>query len=180
MKVNIPTALNILSQGGIIAYPTETVYGIGCDATNENALQRLIALKHRSPNKGLIVLINQLEQLAAFTPPLTSEELQFATSKWPGPYTLVFPALPTVSQYLTGQYQSIAIRMTSHPTAAALCESFPITSTSANLSGETVATNYQGLIEQFGDTLDGIVEGEVSPNGTPSQIIDIKTKQRYR
>lgn len=179
MKLNIKQGQEVLANGGIIAYPTETTFGLGCDAFNEEALNRLVKIKQRTENKGFIVLINNFKQLDLLTTPIPKSNLQLAYDKWPGPYTLVFPCLKTLPKLLTGQYKSIAIRMSSHQVANQLCQNMPIISTSANISGQAMATNIEQIENIFGELIDGIIDAKPG-NLTPSKIINIITKQQYR
>lgn len=179
MKVNHNDAIKLLSDGGVIAYPTETTYGLGCDAFNEKALTKLSQLKGRPSQKGYIVLINNLKQLDLLADPISTEQKQRLMQYWPGAYTFVFPTNISLPKALVGQYSTIAIRMTSHPIAKALCQHSPITSTSANISGEPVCIDINEIEVKFGNKLDGLVIGKPG-NQPPSQIIDLITNQRYR
>lgn len=179
MKVNQQQALEIIKAGGVIAYPTETSYGLGCDALNTNALNRLIDIKSRCESKGLIVLIHNYQQLSALAQPLDAAQLQQLQQNWPGPFTFVLPCQPTLPALLTGNRSTLAIRMSSHPIAHQLCQNGPITSSSANISGKPVLNSYQAINDCFGNSLDGIIDGK--PGGLPpSTIIDIQTGQRLR
>lgn len=180
MKVNIANALEIIAKGGVIAYPTETTFGLGCDATNQQALQKLITIKQRCQTKGFIALIKDYQQLELLVSPPSKTQMTQLKAAWPGPYTFVFPSpRPYLPKLLTGQYSSLAIRMSSHPIAQSLCQNTPITSTSANISGQDVVTQRTQLQQQFGHLLDGIVEGQPGHQAA-SQIIDIVTGKRYR
>lgn len=179
MKVSIEQAIKILKQGGVLAYPTETTWGLGCDALNETALLKLTTLKQRSLNKGLIVLISNYEQLQQFSAPLSSEHLQILKQKWPGPHTFICPAQPTLPKLLTGEHTGIAIRMSPHPVASALSQTLPLTSTSANLSTQATLTTADEIMSTFGSLIDGVIDEQ--PGGQPpSSITDLLTGVRYR
>ncbi len=179
MKVTLNEAKTIIENGGIIAYPTETTWGLGCDAMNENALAQLNVVKQRSANKGFIVLIHNYKQLSTLSSPLNNNQRQTIETKWPGPHTFIFPALPTLPKLLSGTNKGIAIRMSSHSVAHALCENSPITSTSANVSNQPTITNVDELLIVFGSLIDGIID---KPPGyqSPSSITDIISGKRYR
>lgn len=179
MKVTPKQAKSIIENGGIIAYPTETTFGLGCCALNETALKKLIQIKQRSADKGLIVLINNYEQLKLLTPKLSAPTKQLVKEKWPGPYTFVFPCLSNLPKLLTGKYDSIAIRMSSHPIAYELAENTPITSTSANISNQSIINCPLELEKTFGHLIDGIIY-ETPGNHAPSSIIDALTGKQYR
>lgn len=134
-------AARVLRDGGIIAYPTEAVYGLGCDPLNGDAVHRLLALKQRPVEKGLILIANRFEQLAPFILPVTDAIRARLEQTWPGPATWLLPANPATPTWLRGRHSSIAVRVTAHPLAAALCGAFgaPIVSTSANASGRPPA-----------------------------------------
>lgn len=179
MKVTLEQALQILKNGGVIAYPTETTWGLGCDALNETALLKLASIKQRALNKGLIVLIDNYEQLQQFSQPLTTEQLQTLKEKWPGPHTFICPAFPSLPKLLTGEHAGIAIRMSPHPIANALCKVLPITSTSANISNQATLNTADEIITTFGNLIDGVID-EPPGSQAPSTITDIITGKRYR
>ena len=180
MKINLTHAVRLIEQGGLIAYPTETVYGLGCDANNLSAIERLLRVKNRAASKGLIVLINNYQQLSQLALPLSEAHLQQLKEKWPGPTTFLLPCLPAISSLLRGDHPSIAVRMTSHPIASRLCQKQPIVSTSANPQGLAVATNYTTLVHYFDKKIDGILAMPNTVSGPPSQLIDIKSGKRLR
>lgn len=128
-----------LQQGGIIAYPTEAVYGYGCDPSNEDAVLSLLTLKNRPWQKGLILIAANLDQIAPLLAPLSQQQQQQLEASWPGPVTWLIPdEKQLVPRWVKGDHPSVAVRVTAHPTARRLCERWggPIVSTSANRSGE--------------------------------------------
>tara|TARA_Y100000588_G_C14192630_1_gene898718 strand:- start:400 stop:948 length:549 start_codon:yes stop_codon:yes gene_type:complete len=173
-------ARQLIKSGHIIAYPTEAVYGLGCDPFNAEAVEKLIALKSRDILKGLIILVSSWQQFQQLTKPLTAKQTQQIRSTWPGHVTWIVPKSKDVPLYLTGQRESIAIRMSAHPIASALCRNTPIISTSANLSGQPPAMSVDELIAQFPSGLDGVVEGELGGAQKPSQIFDVTTGLKIR
>jgi len=170
-------AVNVLKQGGIIAYPTEAVYGFGCDPFNQQAVMRLLQIKHRSVDKGLIIIAANWQQVQALAKPLTKSQLDAAFATWPGPTTWVFPAATTTPNWLTGKHSSIAIRITAHPTAKELCQLFagPIVSTSANIEGKNPGRDYQTVYQQFAGQVDYIIDAAVGNLPNPTMIKDALT-----
>ena len=170
-----------LQAGGIIAYPTEAVYGLGCDPRNLDALQRLLAIKQRDPAKGLILIADNIERLLPFIS-ITDEQRLTLMQSWPGPYTWLVPVQEGVSKYLTGQHETLAVRVTAHPLVAALCEQakMPLISTSANLAGQPPARNAQDVSASLGDQIDYLLEGELGGEDAPSSIRDLKTGRIIR
>ena len=170
-------ALGCLKQGGIIAYPTEAVFGLGCDPDNEAALQRLLQLKQRPADKGLILVAASLEQLQPYLQLLAPEVLQRLQASWPGPVTWLCPARESVSSLLRGEHSSLAVRVSAHPVVQQLCRRYgkPVVSTSANLSGAPPATTGEEVRQALGDAVDFIVPGEVGGAARPSEIRDALT-----
>jgi L-threonylcarbamoyladenylate synthase len=175
MFVNVETALISLSAGQVIAYPTEGVFGLGCDPFNERALSHLFTLKKRDPEKGLIVLINSLKQLDGLIDRHFEPPLDLLSRYWPGPYTFLFPKCPELSPLITGEHTSIAIRYSSHPIAQALCDNGPIVSTSANLAGQASLMAEEAVAHAFAGKALSIVSGKVGNAKKSSRIIDLKT-----
>ncbi len=170
----IKEAVHVLQQGGVIAYPTEAVYGLGCDPANHRAVQKLLELKQRDRDKGLILIAADFDQLAPFLAEIEGSLKERVLATWPGAVTWLWPAKPEVSTWLRGEHVTIAIRVTDHPLAAQLCRAFggALVSTSANLSGNPPARNAEQVRAQFGDQLDYVLEGEVGGHAKPSQIRD--------
>jgi L-threonylcarbamoyladenylate synthase len=180
--MNLQNAVKILQQGGVIAYPTEAVFGLGCDPFNPSAVAKIIKLKKRSPEKGLIVIGSSWEQLQPLTAPVPNENLKKALATWPGPYTWIFPAASTAPKWVTGQHSTIAVRVTAHPIAKAICQGFgkPIISTSANLEGHPPARTVDEVKLIFGDSIDLIISGELGNQNKPTEIRDVLTGKIIR
>ncbi|MFV7772169.1 L-threonylcarbamoyladenylate synthase [Shewanella marisflavi] len=173
-----PCALvETVMQGGVIAYPTEAVYGLGCDPDNDEAIQKLLDLKQRPWQKGLILVASDFSQLTPYIDQsvLTEQQLEFAFSKWPGPFTFIMPKQPGLSKLLSGQFDSLAVRVSNHAGVQALCQALgkPIVSTSANFTGEDPAMTAQEVIRQFDGKIDGLVAGSLGAEPKPSTIIDV-------
>ena len=174
-------AILCLKAGGIIAYPTESVYGLGCDANNLQAVARILKIKRRDSNKGLILLVSDIQQASQFIQPLDhvsatrlSQPLEHAT-------TWLLPKSPKTSSLVVGEHSSIAIRITTHPIARALCQGFgaPIVSTSCNLNAEPPSSESGLIPDQLAAQLDFILEGDCGGHA-PSIIVDYSTGKRLR
>lgn len=182
MICNVEKAVETLHQSGVIAYPTEAVFGLGCDPTNEQAVLRLLALKSRPVSKGLILVAAGLEQLANFIAPLSTAEIERLQKTWPGPVTWVIPANNNAPSYITGGRQTIAVRVSAHPVVAGLCRGcgHALVSTSANKSGQPPAVTASEVEQQFARQLSCIVDGDVGGRDAPSTIIDLATNKILR
>lgn len=171
-----------LRSGGIVAYPTEAVWGLGCDPLNLDALQRLLILKHRPAHKGLILIGAHLSDLEPFLAPLSPSLYQRVMASWPGPVTWLLPALHWVPLELRGRHDSLAVRVTAHPGARALCEAFcgAIVSTSANRSGHAPARTLLQARRYFAGQLAAVQPGELGAARTPSEIRDARSGKVLR
>jgi len=170
-------AAQAIAAGGIIAYPTEGVYGLGCDPANAAAVLRLLRLKRRPLDKGLILIAADLEQLLPYIAEPTAEQLQRIGSSWPGPVTWLLPARPSTPVWLTGAHDTLAVRVTRHPVAAALCRAChgALVSTSANRHRLEPARTALQVRRQFPTELDAIVHGTASHRSGPTEIRDARS-----
>lgn len=178
------TALQSLHKGNIIAYPTEAVYGLGCDPFNEAAVLHLLALKKRDINKGLILIAAHIEQITPYidVTQIPANRMQEILSTWPGPFTWVFPATSKVPAWIRGVHTSVAVRVTAHPVAQALCAEFggPLVSTSANITGQLPAKNAAEVQKIFPEGIDFIVTGKVGEFAKPTEIRDAVSRELLR
>ncbi|MCE9680552.1 threonylcarbamoyl-AMP synthase [Shewanella sp. AS1] len=176
LQVEPSAVVDLVLQGGVIAYPTEAVYGLGCDPDNEAAIGKLLELKQRPWQKGLILVASDFAQLTDYvdTDKLTPEQLQNALDKWPGPFTFIMPIKAEISPLLCGQFNSLAVRVSNHPGVQALCKALgkPIVSTSANLTGEEPAMTADEVQRQFEGKIAALVSGSLGAEPKPSTIID--------
>lgn len=179
-SLTIQQAINNIKQGEIITYPTEAVFGLGCDPFNQQAIEKLLMLKQRDASKGLILLINNWQQLSALIAPIPSLIQNKLTDYWPGPTTLLLPKSPLIPEWIHGSHDKVAIRMINHPVTKALCQHAPLVSTSANLQGKPSAMSSHDINQQFPFGLAGIVQGELGKAGKPSRIIDIMNNKVIR
>lgn len=170
-------AAAILRFGGILAYPTEAVYGLGCDPMDGQAVQRLLQIKGRAPEQGLIVIAATLSQLSQWLKPLPAQRETEVLQSWPGPITWLWPVHPHTPRWLTGKHDTLAVRITDHPTARALCTHFngALVSTSANRHGQPPARSAKEVEQLFGKALDAIVDAPLGTRPNPSEIRDALT-----
>lgn len=174
---------DIVLQGGIIAYPTEAVFGLGCLADNEQSIRRLLSLKRRSADKGLILIASQIEQLAPYIRPLSSKDIhKIKNNDDKRAMTWIVPAAVNTSALLTGVYDTLAIRLTSHAPVQELCQhlNFPLISTSANLSHQPAAVTISQVKDYFSETIDGILNAPTGLQSSPSIIINLQTHEIIR
>lgn len=178
----IKKAVIVLKAGGIIAYPTEGVFGLGCDPFNPAAVHRLLQIKQRAIYKGLILIASDWERLKGLTCNITAEKIMTAKATWPGPYTWIFPASDSVPPWIKGNFDTVALRVTAHPLANALCKAFegPIVSTSANIANHPALTKVEQVREYFMDKIDFILPGRVGDLSGATEIRDVITGQILR
>ena len=185
-KQQIEEAVKVLHQGGVIAYPTEAVYGLGCDPENILAIKKILALKQRDKEKGLILVAASFEQLQPYLQTLEKNIEEKIHASWlkPGsvPVTWLVPAKKDVSEYLKGQFDTLAVRVSHHPVVKKLCTRFEgaIVSTSANIASQEAARTAAEVKAIFNEKLDLIIEGETDVNLRPSEIRDALTDQVIR
>lgn len=174
--------VNLLRAGGVIAYPTEGVFGLGCDPHNEHAIQRILRLKDRRASKGLILIAADEPSLWPYARQVDAARMAQVRETWPGPVTWIFPARDEMSPLITGGRGTVAVRVTSHPGAAALCAAFggALISTSANRSGGRAATSRLCVQRLFGADIDGIVSGRIGARRGPSTLRDAISAQTLR
>ncbi len=170
-------------SGSVIAYPTEAVWGLGCDPKNRTAVHRILQIKQREESKGLILVAANQAQISELLVGLSDRQRDLLDRSWPGPITWLIPDPKNlIPEWIKGEHQSVAIRVSAHPVVIALCESFggPIVSTSANRAGEPEIRSGLIIEEQFSFTIDAIVEGELGQSQQPSEIRDLTTGARLR
>lgn len=170
-------ALDALRRGGLVAYPTEGVFGLGCDPRDAEALARLVALKGRPAAAGLILIAAEFSQLAPWLAPLDPALEARAAATWPGPVTWIWPATKAIDPQLSGGRATLAVRVTAHPTANALCHAFggALVSTSANRHGEPPARSAAEVQRGFGAALDAIIDAPCGGLPGPTEIRDALT-----
>ncbi|MDC0948698.1 L-threonylcarbamoyladenylate synthase [Gammaproteobacteria bacterium] len=168
------TAVRAVCQGGVIAYPTESCFGLGCNPRSISGLRQIIALKRRRPEKGMIVLIGDVQDLSQLCPPLDTSTLQMLSQSWPGAVSFILPARADLPSLLHGGTRCIAVRLSAFEPARRLARAAggTLVSTSANLSSRP-ALRYAGEVRRlFGSRLDGLVVGRCGDATRPSRLID--------
>jgi len=167
-------AAHVIHAGGIVAYPTEAVYGLGCDPFNAVAVLDLLNLKQRAASKGLILIAANIDQLDPFLLPVNKTMQHKLDRSWPGPVTWLLPARPEVPYWLRGSHASIAVRVTDHPLASALCNAagMALVSTSANISTHPPARTALDVQRVFRNNIDYILHGATGGRNKPSEIRD--------
>jgi len=174
-------AIQCLKSGGVIAYPTESVFGLGCDANNLQSVARLLKIKRRDASKGLILLVSEIQQAYQFIQPLNDVSTAQLNQPLSHATTWLLPKSLETSSLIVGEHASVAIRITSHPLARMLCRKFgsPIVSTSCNLNSEPPCTESRLIDPQLVAQLDFILEGECG-GSAPSKIIDYVSGKQFR
>lgn len=183
-QLSPPEAASVLRAGGVVAYPTEAVWGLGCDPFDQAAVLRLLAIKQRPVDKGLILIAASLKQLDGLADwnALPSEHRDAVLASWPGPNTWIVPAAARVPRWITGAHESVAVRISAHPVVIALCEAFGgvLVSTSANPAAapppRTAAAIDAGLLA----AIDGCVTGETGALPRPTPIRDARSGAEIR
>ncbi len=179
---NLRSAIRHLAGGGVVAYPTEAVFGLGCDPDNVGAIEAILQLKGRPVDKGLILIAAEFEQILPYLDLTGIPDLKRVLRCWPGPTTWLIKARSTVSTWLRGKHESIAVRVTAHPVASRLSREYgkPLVSTSANPSGYRPARSIIKTRLYFGRTNLVIVKGSVGGERKPTAIFDARTARRLR
>jgi L-threonylcarbamoyladenylate synthase len=168
----ITHAVDVLKNGGLVAFPTDTVYGLAAPYDNEESIDRLYIVKGRNSSKAISILISSFDELNKLTTQINQNAHIFAESFWPGPLTLVVPRHPELSDHLAPE-QTIGVRVPDHPVALALLsKSGPLAVTSANRSGEKNPLNADDVLAQLEGRIHLVLNGGQSPGGVPSTVID--------
>jgi len=182
--LSLDAAAALLREGGVLAYPTEGVWGLGCDPMSRTAVERLLAIKQRPVDKGLILIaadVAQLDPLLDWSA-LPDERRAAVIDSWPAAHTWIVPASADAPAWVTGMHSGIAVRVSAHPQVIALCEAFggPLVSTSANLTGLPAVTTQDALDPALLERIDGVLPGTTGGLDRPSVIRDARTGQVLR
>ncbi|HUB91548.1 MAG TPA: Sua5/YciO/YrdC/YwlC family protein [Dyella sp.] len=176
---DIHAAADLLRDGGVIAYPTEAVFGLGCDPHHRAAFERIFALKQRPATQGVLLIAADFAQVTHYVDMAKVPQgvLAQVHASWPGPFTWVFPRSAEVPDWVAGDHEGIALRVTAHGPAAALCHAFggALVSTSANPHGRPPARDVATVTAYFGERLDGIVDAPLGGASQPTTIRDALT-----
>jgi L-threonylcarbamoyladenylate synthase len=171
----IEEAAQTILQGGVVAFPTETFYGLAADALNEMALQKIFQIKGREESKPLLLLVSDRSWVPALARKISPLAGRLMEKFWPGPLTLVFEASPHLPAILTANTGKVGLRISSHPAAQALVHAVgrAITGTSANLSGQPSVSTAKGVLQTLGGKLDAILNGGKTAGGLGSTVLDV-------
>lgn len=171
----------VVHEGGVIAYPTEAVWGLGCDPWNMEAVFRLLALKERPLEKGLILVAADMAQFDFLLDDLPQAWRAQLRLSWPGPNTWLVPHRDRLPGWITGVHDSVALRVSDHPLVRELCaHTGPLVSTSANPAGRPAARSRLRVEQYFGGRLDAVLGGELGGRRNPSLIRDLRTGEVIR
>jgi L-threonylcarbamoyladenylate synthase len=175
LKQGSMEAVRVISEGGMVAFPTESFYGLGVDATNTQAIERLFHIKKRDHRLPILILISSLRELPRYVVSIPSRAKRLGEAFWPGGLTMIFQASTVLSSALTSGTGKVGIRISSHPVAIDLSRSLhvPITATSANISGISPCVTADQVKSWFHHAVDLILDGGKTPGGHPSTILDV-------
>lgn len=170
-----------LHGGGVVAYPTESCFGLGCDPLSRLGVQRILRLKRRPQHKGLILIASQWQQLRPFIAPLSAEQITLMNQYWPGPHTWLVPASQKCPVWLKGRHKTIAVRVTAHSGSRKLCAQtdMALVSTSANRSGGKATRTFKACSKLFTHGAQ-ILPGLIGKSKRPSTIRDLLTQKVIR
>ena len=173
----------VLHQGGVFAYPTEAVWGLGCDPWNKDAVYRLLNIKKRSVEKGMILIASSVDQISPLMMQLNVRQRKALSVTWPGHYTWLFPDPEQWSpDWIRGKFKTVAVRVSKHSVVKRLCEQakHPLVSTSANRAGEPSLMTKTQVSKKLGKELDLIIPGKTGFQKKPSEIRDLQSGQVVR
>jgi L-threonylcarbamoyladenylate synthase len=175
-------AVEQLQSGQVIAYPTEAVYGLGCDPANESAVRKILAMKGRHESAGLVLIASDFSELRPWVAEVDAALMGRAMQSWPGPVTWLFPRAEGVPDYVAGNHATIAVRITAHGPSRQLCRAFgsALISTSANHTAASPARSVEEVEDYFGDQLAGILAGDLGEALNPSEIRDLASGKILR
>lgn len=171
----------IVQSGGVVAYPTESVYGLGCDPDNLESLRKILTIKNRPNDKGFIILVSHIDQARPYIQPLSDSDREQLNTPRQRATTWLIPKKTQVPELLSGQFETVAVRITNHPVALAICETLngPLVSTSCNLSGQPELISAEQVLTQMPSTIDLVIDAECGGE-RPSQIIDLASGRVLR
>jgi len=177
MLKQIEKATDILKNGGVIAFPTDTVYGLGANVFDEKAVGKIYEIKKRSKDKPIAVLVSSLEQVKKITTDTPKMFYELASEYWPGALTIILKANEKLPSIVTAGYNTVGVRMPDNPIALSLIRQFgnPIATTSANISGDTPAISAKQVREMLNEKLDFIIDGGETKIGIASTVVDLSS-----
>ena len=170
-----------IRMGGVIAYPTEAVWGLGCNPWDRHAVERILQIKQRPIHKGLILVAANMSQLHSLLQDLPQQQLEQLHNSWPGPNTWLIPHHGKVPHWISGRHASVAVRVSAHPLVQALCQlTGPLVSTSANPTKRPAATSRLRVEQYFHGQLDAVLNAPLGARQQPSTIRDLASGQIFR
>jgi L-threonylcarbamoyladenylate synthase len=171
---DLVAAVNVLHQGGVVAFPTETFYGLAVDPRSASAVKRIFELKGRAADQPLPLIASGVDQIEEHVGTMTPLAARLASRGWPGPLTLIIPASTELCEDVHRSTRRVAVRVSADAVARALAEGagHAITSTSANISGDPPAATPERVVASFGSGIDALIDGGATPAGLPSTIVD--------
>ena len=177
ITAEIDKAVGVLRGGGVIAFPTDTLFGLGADVFSTLAVNRIFSIKSRPAGMAMPVLLGSPEHISKVTTDISMVGRRLMERFWPGPLTLVVKRSADLPQEVAGGGDTVAVRMPDHPVALAIAQGLggPITGTSANISGEDNPTSWTELAQIFGNTVDLVLTGGPTPSGQASTVVDLTT-----
>lgn len=175
----LDAAARMLRDGGVLAYPTEAVFGLGCAPHHREAFERIFALKQRPATQGVLLIAAEFEQVSRYIDidAVPAAVMQMVRASWPGPHTWIFPRSADVPSWVAGSHAGIALRVTAHASSAALCRAVggALVSTSANPHGQPPARDAQTVAAYFGEGIDGLLDASLGGQASPTTIRDALT-----
>ena len=180
---HINNAITTITNGGVIAYPTEAVWGLGCDPWQADAVQSILYLKNRPEHKGLILVASRWQHIQPLLENLSDQHIESLRHTWPGPFTWLLPdPKQWVPAWIKGQHKTVAVRISAHQGVKQLCDKLkgPIVSTSANPAGAPPARTPLKIKQYFGAQLDYILPGTLGGQTQPTQVRDLLTNRIVR
>lgn len=180
--IHLQRAVSAVRTGGVIAYATEAVWGLGCDPWNAQAVAKIWQIKRRDPGKGLILIASQWQHVEPWLGQLSVEQRTNLDATWPGPVTWLVPVSDSFPLWLRGKHESVALRVSAHPGVKALCDRFggPLVSTSANRAGAPAARSLFDVRQRLGAELDYILPGATGKLARPTEIRDLNSLRVIR
>ncbi len=179
---SIEEAAIVIQQGGVVAYPTESCFGLGCDPKNTDAIKQILEIKKRKRKKGVILIADKFERFSAYINPVPKEILEVIQNSWPGPNTWLCPAKSACSPWLRGEHPNLAIRVTAHKPAAKLSQksNCALVSTSANVSLKPALTKTSSVVNAFDGLVDLVLDLPIGGDLSPSTIRHAETGEIIR
>ena len=178
LKAALDNSRKVLLSGGIVAFPTESFYGLAVDIKNDGAIEKLFALKQRDRNNPILIILPEIDALNKYAEDIPDQAVKLIDAFWPGGLTMLFKASQNISSLLTADTGKIGVRYSSHSVATALAKAIgrPVTGTSSNISGHPPCVTAGEVFDYFGETIDLILDNGSTQGGPGSTIVDVTVK----